>query len=524
MKSSATEKLIAASGEEKGSLDDRTFAWCVTLTFTAAVTFTALSHVMWRDEWVPLTVARHTQSYAEFFSEIRYLGRNGFFSMVWLLNGLGGVGLFKAALVGISVAGVYIFSRYAPCSHAQKALFAAGYYPLYEYGTILRDYGAILTLSLACVALMSSRRSLPLLFGIVVAMLAQTNAFGVVLAAAYGIAFLADLWRRGQLRRQHLALKKFVAGGVIAIASIILAAIGFIQPPEVTRAVLGASLRTDSHWIRLAESLPFPLRAWFPMPMFGAWNSQLLDAWPILQACLAVALALWMMALLRRSFVASVLFAAGMLLVGATLCHLPWTALRYHGPYFILVLMAWWLFERDEQWGLLRPQSASRVGVFNRIVDSSGARRGFLTAMLAVHALVGITFVCQERLVPFSGSAAAARIIRTGEPPDVTVVVDPDYAAISLAGCLGREVLIASRNEPGAFTKVDSKRRGDRLSAEELSGVIQNTLRQERRDLVLVTNYEVSMPQEVGQLLGVTPSITDERYYVFRIRYRRTEP
>lgn len=524
MNATSTENRIVAAGAAKAWPDDRTFAWCVTLAFAAAVTGSACLHVMWRDEWVPLTTARHTQNYAAFFEEIRYLGRNGFFSLVWLVYGLGGVGLFKAALVGISVAGVYIFSRYAPCSRAQKALFAAGYYPLYEYGTILRDYGAILTLSLACVALMTSRRSVPLLFGVVVAMLAQTNAFGVVLAAAYGIAFLADLWRRGQLQRQHLIQREFVAGGVIAIASMALAAVGFIQPPEVTQAVLGGPLRTDSHWIRLAESLAFPLRAWFPMPMFGAWNSQLLDAWPILQACLAVSLALWMMAVLRRSFVASVLFAAGMLLVGATLCHLPWTALRYHGPYFILVLMAWWLFERDEQWGLLWAQPASRAGVFTRIVDSSGVRRGFLTAMLAVHAVVGITFVCQERLVPFSGSEVAARIIRNGEPPDVTVVVDPDYAAISLAGCLGREVLIASRNEPGAFIKVDSKRRAGRLSAEELSGVIQHTLRNERRDLVLVTNYEVSMPPEMGQLLGVTPSITDERYYVFRVRYRRTEP
>ncbi len=501
-------------------MKDEVFAWCVTVAFTVAVAFTAFFHVMWRDEWIPLTVARHTRNYADFFSEIRYLGRNGFFSLVWLLQGLGGVGLFKVALVAISAVGTYVFSRYAPFSRLQKALFAAGYYPLYEYGTILRDYGAILTLSVACVALMSSRRTLPLAFGVVVALLAQTNAFGVVLAAAFGVAFLSDLYRRGQLKRRHVVERNFIGGVMVAITSIAIAAFGFLQPPDVTQAVLGGALRNDSHWIRLGESLPFPVRAWFPIPMFGHWNSQLLDAWPILQAVLAVSLALWMMMVLRKSFMASVLFGVGMLLLEAMLCHLPWTALRYHGPYFILLLMAWWLMERDELWGIIRASSNSSEGLLARLVDSSQVRRGFLTAVLAVHAVVGVTFVVQERLVPFSGSQEAARIIRSNEPPDVAIVVDPDYAAISLAGYLGREVFIASREELGAFTKVDARRRPVRLSPEELGGVIQKKLLQEKRDIVVVTNYEISMPLEMGQLLGVTPSVTDERYFVFRVRYR----
>jgi hypothetical protein len=501
-------------------ISDRAFGWGVTLAFTAVLAFAALLHVMWRDEWIPLTIARHTDSYADFFSEIRYLGRNGFFSFVWLLNRLGGIALFKAALIAISAAGVFLFARYAPFGRSQKALFAFGYYPLYEYGTILRDYGALLTLSIASMALLGSRSPRHLVFGLVIALLAQTNAFGFILAATFGAALLADLWQRGLLKRHHMATPGFLAGGALALASLALAASGFIQTPEVTRAVLGGALRADSHWLRLAESAPFPFRAWFPIPAFGLWNSQLLDPWPILQIVATAVLAVWFALALRRSFAALFLFGFGMLAMMAILCHLPWTALRYHGPYFILVVAGLWLAERDARQGNECHPNALVGGRVVGLLTSPVARRGFLTAMLAVHAVVGITFVIQERLVPFSGSRAAAQLIRDREPPDVLVLVDPDYAAISLAGCLGREVYIAGRDEPGAFTKVDTRRRLERLSAEELSAVVERKLQQERRDVVLVTNYEVRMPQELGTLLGVTQAVTDERYYVFRMRYR----
>jgi hypothetical protein len=137
-----------------------------------------------------------------------------------------------------------------------------------------------------------------------------------------------------------------------------------------------------------------------------------------------------------------------------------------------------------------------------------------------VHAVVGFMFTVQEQLIPFSGARDAARLIKANEPPDVLVIGDPDYAMISLAGYLDRPVYIASRQEPGAFTRVDKKRRAAPLSSQELSAVVSGRLAAERRDVVLVTSYEVLMPAEMGMLLGATRGITDERYYVYRMRYQ----
>jgi len=500
---------------------EQRFPWIATIAYAIAVTFSALQHVMWRDEWIPITVARHTAGYEAFFSEICYLGRNGFFSFVWLLNEVGGLLLFKSALITISIYGVYLFVRRSPFTTLQKALFCAGYYPLYEYGTILRDYGAILTLSIGIATLLASTQSKPLLMGLAIGLIAQTNAFGVVLGAVFGLVFIIDLWKRGLLSTGIASTPEFIFGAGVAFISLAYASAGFVQSPEITRAVMGADLRTDSHFLRLLESAPFPVRAWFPIPLFGLWNSQLLDLWPILQTSIVLALLAWIALVIRHSFLASVTFWIGTAAVGGVLCHLPWTALRYHGPYFILLLMAWWFAEQDTPPDTASTHGRAFVNGFIREITSAKARRLFLTTVLIVHAIVGVTFFVQERVVPFSGSQQAANIIREKEPPDVLVVVDPDYAAISLAGCLERPVWIASRREFGAFTKVDKQRRGTPLSPEELGAAVSDRLMMENRDVVLVTIYPVSMPPELGIPIGMTKGITDENYFIYRMRYRR---
>ena len=208
------------------------------------------------------------------------------------------------------------------------------------------------------------------------------------------------------------------------------------------------------------------------------------------------------------------LFVASMLALGAILCHLPWTSLRYHGPYYLALVCSYWLAEARN------PPPAA--GTPRNVLDGIRASRSHLfTGLLLVHAIVGLTFAVQEQVIPFSGARDAANLIRTNEPPDVLVVGDPDYAMISLAGYLDRPVYIASREEPGAFTRVDKRRRGTPLTAEELTRVVSGRLAAERRDVILVTNYQITMPAEMGMLVGATRGICDERYFIYRLRYRR---
>ena len=464
---------------------------------------------------MPLNTVRFSRDAAEWFAEIKYIGRWAFFGMAWIVEQLGGhPWLFKLVIVAISCLGAFVVLRYSPFTRPQSVLLAFGYYPFYEYGTILRDYSIVWTATVGCCALLAGTRWRPLAFCAVLAVLFQTNPFGLGLACALGSAFVFDSWRAGQLTVHGLRRPSVWCGALVAIASFLIAFKSMTPPPEIAEIVLGGPLRSDSHLVRLQESLAFPFRAWFPIPLFGGWNSQILDAWPWIQIALGAIVASLVIAVVRTEATALVLFSMGMLGIGAILCHMPGTALRYHGPYFLLLVCAYWIKEKrrpdlptpGDVWPLFRWIDANRACLF--------------TGLLWVHAIVGCVFLCQEQVVPFSGARQAAEIIRSNEPPDVAIVGDPDYGMISLCGYLDRPVFIASRREPGAFTRVDKKRRGTLLSAEELSQVVGDKLREERRDIVLVTIYPVSMPREIGTLLGVTNSITDERYHIYRIRYR----
>lgn len=483
--------------------------------FSVVNGFFAFRHVMWRDEWMPLNVARFSTGTAEWFAEIRYIGRWGFFGLIWLVEQCGGhPWLFKLVIVAISTFGVYVVCRWSPFTRTQKALFACGYYPLYEYGTILRDYSIVWTAMVACCAILASARWRPLAFGVALAVLFQTNPFGLGLACALGLTAVFDLWRRGELAGGRWRRPDLLAGGLIAAVSFAVAFDTMQPPPEIAEIVLGQPLRTDSHLVRLVESLPFPFRGWLPVPFHGEWNTQLLDPWPGLQILLGGIVAVLIVACLWGCWTALVLFGVGMLGIGAILCHLPWPGLRYHGAYYLILVCSYWIAEA-------RCPSPERPSPLSRFDRLRSWRSTLFSGLLLVHAVVGIMFAVQEQLIPFSGAREAARLIKENEPPDVLVIGDPDFAMISLAGFLDRPVYIASRQEPGAFTRVDKRRRALPLSAEELSAVVSARLAAEQRDVVLVTVYPITMPAEMGMLLGATQAVTDERYYVYRMRYRR---
>lgn len=492
---------------------DLRFALVTAVAFFCVNLFFALRHVMWRDEWMPLTVARFTSGYGEFFEHIQYIGRHAFFSLCWLLEGAdGSLGLFKVFIVLVSSVGVFVLCRYSPLSRAQKVLFAFGYYPLYEYGTILRDYSVIGALSTVCCALFNSARWRPLEFSIAIAFLMQTNPFGLALACALGATFVFDSWQKGRLSPEALGNYSATVGGLLVVCSFFAALKIMIPPPDMAEIVLGQPLRQDSHFVRLLESLPFPLRGWLPVPLFGTWNSQFLDPWPWTQILLTFGLTAVIIVILWPNKKALFLFSIGMLGLGAVLCHLPWTALRYHGPYFLLLVFAYWTLRSTPQAEKTNVVAAGLVA-WLRLHASA-----FMTGLLTVHVLVSAMFLLQEQVVPFSGSKEAAEIIRKNVPANTPIIGDPDYLMISLAGYLGREVYIASREEMGSFTKVDRRRRATMLPPDELARVVGAQAQKHGGDLVLVTGYEISMPPEMGRQLGAARSITGENYFVYLVK------
>lgn len=503
---------------KQNTIDQPWFApAAVTVVFFVVCYTAALSHVMWRDEWQPLLTARDTSNFGEFFEQSRYLGMDGYFSFCWMIQKTGlGLWFFKLVLVLISAVGIYAFCKFSPFTRLQNVLFAFGYFPLYEYGAILRNYGIILTTSIIATAIISSSALHPLAFGVCIAAMAQTNGFGVIFSMIFAATYLYEFHRRG-LDWSALAKPRPIIGAVIALVGIAFGVLSvlktfFLCPPWVAAAQSGGFVASDPYFYRFVQSLPVFFRGIFPVPLFGSWNSQILDPWPWVQGAMSVSLIVLLCFMLRRSKTALVFFAFCLIALGGMFLFAVYGQMRHHGHYFVLVVLALWLALR------LGPANSGK-GI--TLASWSGSLPSMVfTGILFVHLAAGAIFVLQEQLVPFSGSKEAARIIKSNAPEDALVIGDIDAWMGPLSGYLGRPIYVASRRELGSYVVVDQKRRWNPLSPEELSAVVSECLQRERRDVILVTNYPISMPANMGVSLGAaTASSCGEQYFIFRIPY-----
>lgn len=473
-----------------------------------------LSHVMWRDEWAALQYARWVPSLGELFKAIAHQGHAaGWYVVSWAITQFGFYPtLTKIGHVLISTTTVFLIARHSPFTRGQKFMLAFSYYVFFEYGTIVRDYAMMLLLIVIACILVSSRVRRPIEFGCTLAVLFQTNSYGALQGLALGGAFLFDIWRDRKHAVGTFPWASYIAGGVIASAGLVGSYALAAPPPDWWGSVLGVPLPTEPYLQRLYMSLAFPWRGCVPIPLFGTWNSNFLDPWPWLQILLGLLMVAFVVISLHRSPTALVFFGLGLLAVGGWQCHLPWVALRYNGSYFLVLMVAMWLV------GTTAPASPiyRPAGVTRRLL---GFRSPFFTALLFTHVIAAGMLVAEEHAVPFSGGREAARLIRE-KAPGLPLIGDPDYAVFPVAGELDTKIYIASRREYNGYLVFDRKRRPAPLSADELSERIEEFMRSEKRDVILVVNYHLQVPPDVGELLGTVNAMTDEKYLVFRLHYR----
>src|SRR5262249_46911057 len=105
-------------------------------------------HEWWRDEAYTWLVAGSSNTPIELF---RNLGFNGhpraFYILVWLLRQISPNPLSLAiSNLGFALAAMFLFSRSAPVTRFQACLFSLSFYPLYQYGIIVRSYSLLIFL------------------------------------------------------------------------------------------------------------------------------------------------------------------------------------------------------------------------------------------------------------------------------------------------------------------------------------------------------------------------------------------
>ncbi len=239
-----------------------------------------LHHEPWRDEAQAWFIARDCPDLSSLVRLAGYEGHTILWHLVLMPLARSGLPFLSASLVhiGIILAALILFLRNAPFSLHQKALFVFGYYVLYEYNIIVRNYALSVLILFALASLHPFRFKKPIAYASLLAVMANTHLLGLVIAFLLALVQLVDFRASKKAldgRRRILAVFLISAG--IAASVYQLWPPADVMPPMAHRGRVEPPLLNFSfsigHLSVLTRSL---VGAFLPLPEPGLhfWNSR----------------------------------------------------------------------------------------------------------------------------------------------------------------------------------------------------------------------------------------------------------
>ena len=221
---------------------DKHYALGLTFLFLAVGAFTASHHEMWRDEIQAWLLARDSTSVFNLFANLKYEGHPGLWHLCLMpLSRISHspvmMQMFHLLITGITV---YLFVRYAPFNWFQKLLFCFGYFVLYEYAIVARNYALGMLLITAFCVLFKERYKRFIWVGCVLFLLAHTSVHALIVAIAIGIALCCEYFFGGRFLKslsqevEAIEDKRPIWIGFALIGVGILTAVLQLNPPPDT--------------------------------------------------------------------------------------------------------------------------------------------------------------------------------------------------------------------------------------------------------------------------------------------------
>ena len=303
------------------------YAILLTGIFLLISAFTAAHHEMWRDEIQAWLLARDSSSLIDLFRNLKYEGHPGLWHIC--LMPLSRITISPVIMqvfhLLIAATTVYLFARYAPFNNLQKFLFAFGYFSLYEYGIVCRNYAlGVLLICLFCTLFQhryttfqigGTELSRYLLIGAVLFLLSHTSVHCLIITMVTGgVLFLDHLFTRksvlatGQIVERQI----WIAFGLIAFG--IMTSVLQLSPPPDTGFAVGWRWNYDT--AHLKNIIRIMTRPFFPIPeaKLHFWGSQWLGKFSVftnIQLYLSWALIIWSSLILLRKPTALLIYLGG---------------------------------------------------------------------------------------------------------------------------------------------------------------------------------------------------------------------
>jgi hypothetical protein len=502
-------------------ISDNGYAIGLTAIFLVVGTITALRHEMWRDEIQAWLIARDSASVIDLLRNLKYEGHPGLWHLC--LTPLSRItwspGIMQGFHLLIAATTAYLFARFSPFTRLQKFLFAFGYFSLYEYSIICRNYAlGVLLLCLFCM-LFQHRYARFLRVGVVLFLLAHTSAHALILTIGIGFALLLDYLVAGRKVQKAVGWnerKIWLGFGVIALG--VATSVLQLKPPADTGFAVGWYLRYDAN--RVKEVIKIITHAFLPVPevRLHFWGSRLLETYPPfgrfqLHLCYFL-FGLTSCVLLRRP-TALLIYLIGTigLLVFFYVKYLG--SIRHHGFLFMLFVVVAWIYRYCPE---IRFKPIHRFsGFWEKLLSP------ILTLILVFHLIGGVNAVRMDYRYPFSNGKAATTYIRENGMADALIVGEGDYAVSTIVGYLKTARVYYPRGSRfGSFIVWDMARTPG-VSNDRILEDARKLQTQTEKKILIILNYPLDRGwtdehslTELARFTGST--IGDEGFYLYLLK------
>ncbi|HUI07361.1 MAG TPA: hypothetical protein VL486_10200 [Verrucomicrobiae bacterium] len=515
---------------------DRKLAYLLVLIFACVSWIGVSHHEMWRDELQAWTIARDSSSLVELWRNMRVEAH----PMLWhtLLFVLTRFTLNPVAMQGlhwlIAVASVYLFVRLSPFTRLQKVLFCFGYYPLYEYCALSRNYSlCMLFLFLFCVLVQRQPRNY-IALACVIGLLACSHYYDWAIVLALVAVLIAD-GVGNPAERAHLREHGHTA---IAAAAIVL----LFQAFAIAEAwnyfghiPPGKSLGHDP--VSMGAALSFEWRALFPIPITNLtsflWNTNCVADASSVGLAIAMVLSpllliLFLVVFWRRDRRAFLLYGLGTLLLWGGQLAVGFGGLRHMGKHYLLLLASWWLASSGSPW----PGLDGFRGSWGRRAESLAS--GLITVILAAQLIGGALCYWGDMQHIFSAAEPAVQALTDRGLADMPIAVSPDALATSISAYLGRKVYAVDSGRMQGFTSWDSayytETNSSVVALQKTVGLLSGATNR----LFLISGGGDIVVQQGGKLVSIqravfwrhfqitklaefSQTLTDERFWIYLV-------
>lgn len=488
---------------------------CITLTGL-------LFHEIWRDEWQAILLARGL-SFAGLVGQLKYEGH----PLLWYLIIKGLYSIYPSHLsvqifhwlVSVLISWLILFRFRLPPLYALLIIF--GYFFIYEYTVIARNYNLVVLFSLLFINTLKERRPVLLLF-IYCAGMALTNVYGLLLSGAFTV---------------YLVWKKYkdeppVAGNTLTLLLVLQCIlvfyyVAFLLPPEDN------CFTNPGNWsiFNLVRKIPkggasifdafFPLntgkeviwgRNFIDQFLIAFLDSTSLSAKEIeiagflLKSVLLLPLLFFIIRFFRRQLSVLVFLLSGFLLIYSFQVVIHGGALRYSGFYFIMLLLAYLLLS-----------------------DEKRERAGWLTGILCIHVFSGLIMLTADLKRPFTNAPALVAYIKENYYSEVSLLLNKPYLSSSVAGYYGEPVHVIGEENPVTFTSWDNceglKEENQTFSRlVEKASILEEKM---KRPVLIIFNYppedrldpsdDLYKKLMQSEKIRFTGALSGENFYIYQL-------